>query len=312
MPSEVSPVLLIGFNRPELLAAQLETLARHGVTRLYISLDGPRKDRPIEATESAKTKRLAEEFKKIPSVMILSQETNLGCRRAVTTAISWFFQNEESGIILEDDCIVDHSFLDFCTRALESLRNIKEIGHISGSNFFPIGRAGNSVVLSNFAPNWGWATWRDRWDNFDSELLYSDPEALTEILRQVDPSWIFRRLWLRYFSEIRSGKIDTWDYLWQVTLWKYGLKAVLPPQNLVWNAGFSKSSTHTVRAPINPSFNPKISVTSPIEVSFKPIGPYKRVEKSTKWLLHYPLGKTFRSLLRLAYIVSRRLARAER
>ena len=38
---------------------------------------------------------------------------NLGCQVAVSNGISWFFEQVEFGIILEDDCIVDKEFFDF-------------------------------------------------------------------------------------------------------------------------------------------------------------------------------------------------------
>ena len=32
-------------------------------------------------------------------------DANLGCRKAVSSAIDWFFDEVEEGIILEDDCL---------------------------------------------------------------------------------------------------------------------------------------------------------------------------------------------------------------
>jgi homospermidine synthase len=38
---------------------------------------------------------------------------NPGCKYAVSSAITWFFENEENGIILEDDCLPNQSFFGF-------------------------------------------------------------------------------------------------------------------------------------------------------------------------------------------------------
>lgn len=32
-------------------------------------------------------------------------QKNLGCKIAMSNAITWFFENVEEGIILEDDCL---------------------------------------------------------------------------------------------------------------------------------------------------------------------------------------------------------------
>jgi hypothetical protein len=45
----------------------------------------------------------------------LYSDVNQGCRPGVSRAISWFFEQVEEGIILEDDCVPHPDFL-FCTR----------------------------------------------------------------------------------------------------------------------------------------------------------------------------------------------------
>ena len=35
----------------------------------------------------------------------LYRQKNLGCKIAMSNAITWFFENVEEGIILEDDCL---------------------------------------------------------------------------------------------------------------------------------------------------------------------------------------------------------------
>ena len=41
-------------------------------------------------------------------------------------AIDWFFENVESGIILEDDIVPEIEFLEFCNFYLEEYKNDKE------------------------------------------------------------------------------------------------------------------------------------------------------------------------------------------
>lgn len=67
----------------------------------------------------------------------LFQEGNLGRGKGVFTAISWLFENEERGIILEDDCVVNSSFFRFMEEMLERFKEDQRIGMVAGSNLIP-------------------------------------------------------------------------------------------------------------------------------------------------------------------------------
>ena len=68
-------------------------------------------------------------FKKIDwecKVHLKFNNKNLGCKKSVINAINWFFENEESGIILEEDCIPNESFFYFCAALLDKYKNNKK------------------------------------------------------------------------------------------------------------------------------------------------------------------------------------------
>ena len=97
-------------------------------------------------------------------VQRLYQPENLGCKRGVGAAIDWFLAYEESGIILEDDCLPTADFFPFCAELLERYRDAPEVMMIGGHN--PLGRwdaREGSYLFSRTAPIWGWATWRRAW-----------------------------------------------------------------------------------------------------------------------------------------------------
>jgi hypothetical protein len=43
-------------------------------------------------------------------VKMLFRDTNVGCKIGPSSAIDWFFEHGESGIILEDDCVPHPTF----------------------------------------------------------------------------------------------------------------------------------------------------------------------------------------------------------
>jgi hypothetical protein len=49
-------------------------------------------------------------------------------------------------------------------------------------------------------------------------------------------------------NDFYASKVDTWDYQWMLTIWKYGGHVVRPPKNLIKNIGFSGDGTHTTSA----------------------------------------------------------------
>ena len=97
------------------------------------------------------------------------REKNLGCKNAVSKAINWFFDNEEMGIILEDDCLPNLNFFLFCEELLNKYKNEKEIGMISGNNFFEDKKIKNSYIFS-YGNIWGWASWKRAWQNYDVNI----------------------------------------------------------------------------------------------------------------------------------------------
>ena len=113
-----TPVLFLVFNRPDTTIRVFEAIRQGGPRRLYVAADGPRANRAGEADKVAKVRGIVTAVDWPCVVKTLFQENNLGCKQAVSRAITWFFENEESGIILEDDCLPHPDFFRFCDELL--------------------------------------------------------------------------------------------------------------------------------------------------------------------------------------------------
>ena len=112
------PILLIGFNRPDFMAAQIVAIRDARPPRLYIAVDGPREGRIDEAEKCRAVRDCVKLIDWPCEIKTLFREKNLGCKYAVSSAITWFFENEEMGIILEDDCRPTVDFLRFASEML--------------------------------------------------------------------------------------------------------------------------------------------------------------------------------------------------
>ena len=109
-----TPILLIVFNRPDLTQRVFEAIRRMQPTQLYVAADGPRKNIAKDEENCNKCLEVIQQVDWPCAVNILKQPENLGCGRAVSKGITWFFNHVDQGIILEDDCIPENGFFHFC------------------------------------------------------------------------------------------------------------------------------------------------------------------------------------------------------
>jgi hypothetical protein len=237
-----TPVLLLIFNRPEPSARVLEAIRQQKPARMYIAADGPRKHKSgeqelCELTRKAVIEKIDWECR----VETLFRDENLGCGRAVSEAISWFFTHEEAGIILEDDCVPNESFFLFCAEVLERYRDNQEVMHISGTELSGCVTSDHTYHFSRYPNVWGWATWRRAWKNYDLEL--KDTGFYNKLIETMFKEPFERRLWKGVLRSV--PEIDTWDYQWIFAIWKAKGLCANTNHNLVLNIGFDDQATHT-------------------------------------------------------------------
>ena len=241
-----TPVLLLIFNRPSLTLRVFERLRSARPGRLFIAGDGPRENHPGEAEAVEQARAVATMVDWDCDVKTLFREHNLGCARAVSSAIDWAFESVEELIILEDDCLASDSFFPYCAELLERYRDDQRICVISGDNFqqHPP-RTPYSYYFSRFNHCWGWATWKRAWRHFDFDMNVwpeiRDGGRLTDILHDR----LAEKYWTKIFDKAYAGAIDSWAYRWTFSCWVQSGLTVLPSVNLVRNIGFGEDATHT-------------------------------------------------------------------
>ena len=178
--------------------------------------------------------------------VVLERDANLGCGRAVSAAITWFFHHVDRGIILEDDCLPDPSFFSFCGELLQRYAEDARVGTVSGTGLIPESLSpANSHFFSKYVGIWGWATWRRWWDKYDYDLGSMTVEEWTTVVRARSENAVERRYWLHILDLMLQGKIDTWDFQVQFSAWKENSLHVTSSRNLVENLGFRGDATHT-------------------------------------------------------------------
>ncbi|MGV8828380.1 MAG: hypothetical protein ACWA6U_08665 [Breznakibacter sp.] len=241
-----TPILVLIFNRPEKAKGLYEIICRQKPAKLYIAADGPRQDRSNEPELCRQTRSIFDNIDWPCEKKTFYREQNAGCGVAVNEAITWFFKQEENGIILEDDCHPNNDFFTFCEEMLHRYKDHSEIKLISGSNYQDGRQWGkNSYYFSKMCHIWGWASWRRAWDEYEFSLAEYDDKSFKEQLRAQFPNKRFYRFWEHIYRMMKEKPIDTWDYQFCFSIWKNNGLSIIPNKNLVSNIGFGKDATHT-------------------------------------------------------------------
>lgn len=247
-------ILLLFFNRLDTTLTTLEQIAKVQPKKLYLAADGGRNEtekEQITAIRASVLRHITWECE----IHTRFLDINLGCKIAVSSAISWFFSHEKQGIILEDDCLPTLSFFRFCDELLERYAKQENIFMISGwsaldfakntsvNTLSPKAQLQEDYFFSKYPHIWGWASWARAWQKY--QLEFSDFEAEFSPLDNFC-SVRERRYWYKIFKTYSQGKIDTWDYPFVYSIWKHKGLCVYPKNNMIANIGFNRSdATHT-------------------------------------------------------------------
>ena len=244
------PVLVMAFNRPDHLERLLARLREVQPQRVFLAVDGARPHVEREADLVAQCRDLARTIDWTNDVSTLFQASNLGCGLGVSTAITWFFDNVDRGIILEDDIIPETDFFPYCRDLMERYQDDDRVFAISGCNFVPPTAQTRPDLPYRFSqvPHiWGWATWRRSWQQHQLDI--------SGWQRRLPPKRLWDRAgrsaaaaayWASTFELLARKQVDTWDGQLVLASMVSGQITATSNVNLIDNIGFGASATHTV------------------------------------------------------------------
>ena len=233
-------VLITGFRRAENLSKILHICVQAGISRIYVSLDGPRTtddQKDIFACES-----VLDKFEKNfgGSLVRRSFQVNQGAAFSVLSGCDWIFRTEEFAIIIEDDCLPSLDFFKYVQDAKRFLSLNSNILLIGGTQFVPPEITRDRWFLCDYPLIWGWATSKEKW-----ALLRQELQALKykkfKIMKT--PEYAF---WEAGAHRAFSGYVDAWDTPLVHVLRLHKWQTILPGRNLVKNIGNDFAATHTL------------------------------------------------------------------
>lgn len=247
------PILLIVYIRKDSLFQILNELKKINPEKLYIALDYPPIGNADAIKKNAEVKHLIDTYPFPENCMVFKNISlqNLGPGNGPKSAIDWFFQQESQGIILEDDCLPNLTFFDFCRTLLIKYADDDKIMSISGNNYLQGAiEMPDSYYFTKYPNIWGWASWRRAWLKMDWSMAnYIDflkQDKLSKYTNTTTEYWF----WKKTFNHVYNQSVQYWDYQWLYSIWNNDGYGIAPSVNLVKNIGFDENATHTLNKPI--------------------------------------------------------------
>ncbi len=245
-----TPVLLIAFNRPEHTKRVLEAIMAAQPLELYVFQDGSREGNESDVKKCGEVRCVLEELTKDADVVLhtLYSEKNLGCGAGPMTGISWFFDQVERGIVMEDDCLPHTDFFGYCEELLQRFEDDEKVLFINSTLYDNRWQCDASYGFSHYMVTGAWAGWRRTWQGFDLDLKALDAKAFRKHVLKLTDNRGEANWWYSIVKQIQQDhkKKSYWDYQMQIHLFKDSGLTIHPQRNLVSNIGFDEEGTHTL------------------------------------------------------------------
>ena len=276
-----TPILLITFNRPQHTRRVLESIMAVHPCVLYVFQDGAREGNKSDAVKCAEVRQVVEELTEGTQSKVHKNysEKNLGCGPGPFEAMTWLFQNEEKGIILEDDINPHPLFFSYMDNLLERYKDNNNIGIVSGHNLQRHYSRKNSYYFTHETiGTWGWGTWRRVWVGFDFDIPFKY-EELNGALKDFGVPRLCRQKFCSLFKGWMSGsRQDFWDFQFDYYLIVNHYLNIRPNSCLTSNEGDGLDATHTFS--LNENY--RMSVNAPLFENLCHPSSIK-IDPSVKW-----------------------------
>ena len=256
MQSKVDvPVLIIFFNRPNMVAQVFEKIREARPSKLFLYQDGARDGREDDLVNVAKCREVVENAIDWEcEVHRLYQTKNFGCDPSEYLAIRWFFNHVEAGIILEDDDVPSVSFFSYCKELLEKYKDDERVSSISGMNhlgkYYPY-KEETDYFFASASSIWGWATWKRFFDLWDTQYSFLDDPEKIKIMRKnflesktMKSDRVSFELYLKKAREHQKSGKEYYETLVSSTRLLTGGVSIFPCKNMISNIGVIGESTH--------------------------------------------------------------------
>ena len=234
-----TPVLFVTFVRPDYASQTWEGIKATKPKTLYFYSNKGRAEKEGEVERNNEIRSYINEIDWDCDLHIFFREECVNVYDSLRGAIDWLFDNEERGIILEEDCVPTKAFFSFVDQMIEKFKEDKRVWCISGDNIIKQNPSGYDYMFSHLHAMYGWASWRDRWRMVNWDHLY--------IKETIDEHIYYRLFKTKEQAKAKEKALSNmedmlyrtkcWDYIFGLCMDQYHALTVQPKEHLVKNIG---------------------------------------------------------------------------
>jgi len=241
----LAPLVVFAFNRIEPLKRCISSLLKNDEaenTDLFVFVDGPRINRVEDKVNIEAVRQYVKEIRGFKSLSYRFSENNKGLGPSIIEGVSEVISRHGMAIVVEDDLILTPNFLSFMNKGLERFENEKKVFSVCGyTNKVRIPK--NYTEDAYFcvrSSSWGWATWRDRWEQVDWDLLEWEKHRLN---KYKFCKWGGSDCW-KMLNDWHTGKNQSWAIRFCYSQFLNDTVSLFPITSKVANEGFDGNGTN--------------------------------------------------------------------
>ncbi len=239
-------IALLLYNRPAHCQEVIESLIDNNVDDVYAFLDFSEKQEVKQNQEEIIS--LINQHSDKLNITLYKHKESKGLKKSVIYALDTLFAKGYDGVILlEDDCVLRDEAYEFFQKTLTDYKDIKSVrsvcGYLPPNIPFQVSQNSDLLLMSRFS-TWGWATWADRWNDYEIEVgkvLEKFEEAKIDI-NLIAPD-LYR---LANSEKYLKGQVDVWSIPWSLVHYLTGTTVIYPKQTLIDNIGLDGSGRNCV------------------------------------------------------------------
>lgn len=246
-----APIVLFTYKRLDTLIQTVEALQKNNLASqsdLYVFSDTEKIGEDKEYVSAVRA--YVATIKGFKSITIFESKTNKGLAGSIIEGVTQVLELYDSVIVLEDDLVSSANFLNYMNEALDYYKEENKVFSVAGFSI-PIANISSEsdVYFTSRSSSWGWATWKNRWDNIDWEVKdYFEFKKNRQLRRDFNKMGSDMSQML---DRQMQGKINSWAIRWCYHQFKHDLFSVHPFVSKIENVGFNSPDASNTKEKYN-------------------------------------------------------------
>lgn len=240
-----APIIIFVYNRVDHVQQTVTALLQNigaEKSEVFFFSDAPKNDSAVDAVQTVR--RYLYTILGFKKITIIEREENYGLAKNIIEGVTDVINQYGRVIVLEDDLTSSTNFLCYMNSALNYYENRNDIFAISGYSgaLKSLQFYDKDTYLAYRPSSWGWATWKNQWENIDWAVTDFD-----DFINNKESISLFNRGGIdmtRMLKHYMQGKNNSWAIRWSYAMYKQEKYCIYPKISKIQNIGFGKDATH--------------------------------------------------------------------